>query len=378
MSTSTAPTPAATVTPVVTPLVTEAVTTPAAAAPAKVHIEVPGFQAYGEFHGSNKDCSADAELMARHPLDGSPLDANTLNLWWGEYWNTGHHTSGGATLANIYWHLTGSAHKLDPQKARVATWINTDSATLDALHDNIKKALTAGQTVITYLGRALSLPYNEQGVYGHFIALGGIDSDLGYLVGNGDDVNALGGKGIIPCRWYGWNQLVAAEINGMIAIEKVAGGTTVSSNIPTGWKDDGKTLVAPNGVPVVKGFRDYIMARSWDANNWPLAAEQVVTNGSIEPGNAAIGPGSRQDFRLTSLGWTQARNVYVIYVGQDIRALEQQLAAANAHVAQLEQQIASQPTPVPPVPVQTPPDPKAVEALAAVMGLAKALKLVAA
>jgi hypothetical protein len=66
----------------------------------------------------------------------------------------------------------------------------------------------------------------------------------------------------------------------------------------------------------------------------------------------------------------------VFYVGQDIRALEQQLAAANAHVAQLEVQIKNTPAPVP---VQTPPapqDPKATEALNAVIELAKALKLV--
>ena len=149
-----------------------ATTTPTPVAQ-KLHVEVPGFQAFGEFHGSNKDCSADAELMARHPLDGSPLDAATLNLWWGEYWNTGHHTSGGATLAHIYWHLTGSAHKLDASKARVVKFVDTDKISLDTLHDAIKEAMLAGQTVITYLGRALSLPYNEQGVYGHFIALGG-------------------------------------------------------------------------------------------------------------------------------------------------------------------------------------------------------------
>jgi hypothetical protein len=63
----------------------------------------------------------------------------------------------------------------------------------------------------------------------------------------------------------------------------------------------------------------------------------------------------------------------VIYVGQDIRALEQQLAAANAHVAQLEAQIKNTPAPVS---VETPPDPKATEALNAVLELAKALKLV--
>jgi hypothetical protein len=180
-----------------------------AVAQEKVHVEVAGFQAFGEFHGSTKDCSADAELMARHPLDGSPLDAATLNLWWQEYVASGHGDAYGAKLRDISWHLTGSAHKLDGAKARVARFIDTDTIALDQLHEAIKAATTKGQTVITYVGRALALPYNERGVYGHFITLGGIDSDLGYLVGNGDDVNALGGKGIIPCRWYGWNQLVA-------------------------------------------------------------------------------------------------------------------------------------------------------------------------
>ncbi|HEY1388399.1 MAG TPA: hypothetical protein VGF38_07630 [Ktedonobacterales bacterium] len=340
---------------------TEATTEP------KVHVEASGFQAFGEFHGSNKDCSADAELMARHPLDGSPLDAATLNLWWSEYWNTGHHTSGGAALDHIHWHLTGSAHKLDPKKARVAKYIGTDKIALAQLRTEIIVALVKGQTVITYLGKALALPDNEHGVYGHFVALGGIDSDLGYLVGNGDTTDALGGHGIIPTRWHGWNQLAAAEINGMIALEKVE-ESTMTNDVPTGWKDDGKTLVAPNDVPVVMGFREYVLGHSWDANNWPLAAEQVVSSGSIEPGNTSIGPGSRQDFRLTSLGWTESRNVYVIYVGQDIRALEQQLAAANAHVAQLEAQLASMPAPVP-----APADPKATEALAALVELAKAL-----
>lgn len=34
-----------------------------------------------------------------------------------------------------------------------------------------------------------------------------------------------------------------------------------------------------------------------------------------------------------------SRNVYVIYSGQDILALESQLAAANQHIAQLEAQL---------------------------------------
>lgn len=126
------------------------------------------------------------------------------------------------------------------------------------------------------------------------------------------------------------------------------------SGVPSGWKDDGKTLIAPNGVPVVRGFRAYVLAHEWAANNWPLKPEQAVAQ--IEPGNAAMGKGARQDFRMTSLGCQQHADgswgsPYVIYVGQDLLALETQLAAALAHVAQLEAQVADlqkqPPTPAP-------------------------------
>lgn len=61
-----------------------------------------------------------------------------------------------------------------------------------------------------------------------------------------------------------------------------------------------------------------------------------------------------------------------MWVGQDVLDLAHQLDAANSHIAQLEQQLANQPVPVP---VTTPqPDPKATEALAALVELAKALK----
>jgi hypothetical protein len=63
----------------------------------------------------------------------------------------------------------------------------------------------------------------------------------------------------------------------------------------------------------------------------------------------------------------------VIYVGQDVQALSHQLAAANQHISQLEaqvQQLQQQ------LQQQTPPDPKATESLAALVELAKALRLV--
>ena len=103
--------------------------------------------------------------------------------------------------------------------------------------------------------------------------------------------------------------------------------------IPEGWHDNGATLVAPNGVAVVRGFREWILAHPWDAMNYPLAVERTLP--SIEPGNPSIGAGSRQDFRMTSLGWTTSKNVYVIWVGQDIVALQTQVAKLEAQLKQV-------------------------------------------
>ena len=102
--------------------------------------------------------------------------------------------------------------------------------------------------------------------------------------------------------------------------------------IPSGWHDDGTTLLAPNGVAVVKGFREWVLTHPWDANDLPLAVERVLP--SIEPGNPSIGAGARQNFRLTSLGWTPSKSVYVIWVGQDIVALEAQVAQLQAQLSQ--------------------------------------------
>jgi hypothetical protein len=116
-------------------------------------------------------------------------------------------------------------------------------------------------------------------------------------------------------------------------------GGKVMSAIPTGWHDDGTTLKAPNGVTAMKGFREWVLAHEWNKEDWPLAAERALE--SVEPGNASIGAGTRQDFRMTSLGWTKQRGVYRIWSGQDLAALEAELAQAQALIAQLQQQLAA-------------------------------------
>ncbi len=124
-------------------------------------------------------------------------------------------------------------------------------------------------------------------------------------------------------------------IPGRVDVNVFIGGKQ-QMGVPEGWHDDGKTLMAPNGVPVVRGFREWVLSHPWDRIDFPLAAERVCK--SVEPGNASIGGGTRQDFRMTSLGWTPSRGVYKIYVGQDILALEAQVAQLEAQLKQVTSQ----------------------------------------
>ena len=89
--------------------------------------------------------------------------------------------------------------------------------------------------------------------------------------------------------------------------------------IPAGGKDDGATLTAPSGIPVVRGFREYILSNPWDSSNIPLVAEHGMT--LLEVGNPSIGAGTSQAFRMTVLEWTPDRGVFEMWVDQEILAL---------------------------------------------------------
>jgi len=91
--------------------------------------------------------------------------------------------------------------------------------------------------------------------------------------------------------------------------------------IPAGWQDDGATLTAPNGHKVVRGFRAYLLARSWNAENWPLMEEEAAN--PLEISNPALGAGTRQVFRQTVLEWTQERGVFEAWVGEILLAMQQ-------------------------------------------------------
>ena len=118
------------------------------------------------------------------------------------------------------------------------------------------------------------------------------------------------------------------------------GGSSVG--VPTGWRDDGTTMVAPNGVQVVHGFRAYILGHTWDAGNVPLNLEYHAD--PVSPAHPEWLDGQRQDFRDGSLVWLkqfQDRGSFAAENGADFAAVAHQLADAKTLIAQLEAELGS-------------------------------------
>lgn len=53
--------------------------------------------------------------------------------------------------------------------------------------------------------------------------------------------------------------------------------------VPTGWKDDGTTLTAPNGGGVTLGFRQFILTYpgGWPAMLWPAQEFDSATQSNL-------------------------------------------------------------------------------------------------
>ena len=191
-----------------------------AAAPATVHLEIPGFAAMSE-RGHWDACAVVAELDALHVCAwrNEPLVENTINAWRWQYVQAQRWTQGaGTTLSNIYWHLTQTAIH-----AHVAGYIHfSDTPDLAALHAFLKAQCVAGNPIIIEVSNASALPHAEQGVHYHFVTIGGIDSTLGYLIANGDTTDAFShpNGATLPLYWATWAQLVTAGICGAIALDR--------------------------------------------------------------------------------------------------------------------------------------------------------------
>jgi len=141
-------------------------------------------------------------------------------------------------------------------------------------------------------------------------------------VGLGDFIN--GSK----CDYYNARRVVnyvdqAAKIQGYAQkLEALLRESSIAENgqaPPQGWKDDGTTLTAPNGIGVVKGFRQYLLGHSWRADDWPLEPEHGQN--PLELSNPSIGGGTQQVFRRTVLEWTPKQGIFEAWVGQELLEL---------------------------------------------------------
>lgn len=106
--------------------------------------------------------------------------------------------------------------------------------------------------------------------------------------------------------------------------------------VPSGWTDDGTTLKAPNDLVVVLGFRDYVLAHSWDARNLPCENEAHCDQ--LEYSNPGLGGGSKQRFNTITLEWTSDRGVFQAYTGPELIKQEQIIAQQAAQIQQLTAQ----------------------------------------
>lgn len=122
------------------------------------------------------------------------------------------------------------------------------------------------------------------------------------------------------------------------ALWQYLGGNKPMTQVPTGWTDDGTTLKAPNGVSVVRGFRDHVLSSNWDKDNWPLNTEYAAN--PVEQSNPSLGTGTAQDFRWKRLEWTVKSGVIEGWTGQELVWCKQQNTQLQAQITTLQGEIA--------------------------------------
>ena len=316
---------------------------------------IPHAAAISEFCASyNGDCGETAEICALHVINPDKYALDSAELARVVRRDIDH----GWASANGAEPISGIASDLALEGVNHTNYGFSQPARFDwrgVLHQ-----WGGLKPLIFEFAQAGALPGDEAGVHFHFIACLGWDPDAntGVFADGDNQIVRQGRSGPAGLVRYTLANLEAAQVCGLIIAEYVLGEPpvmTTTITIPTGWKDDGATLTAPNGVPVVRGFRDYILAHpTWAATNWPLAPESAV--GQLELGNPELGGGSQQFFRGTVLEWRPASaggdggptGVFQAPVGQELTATRaaltiatSQLTAANATISSLQQQLAA-------------------------------------
>jgi hypothetical protein len=161
--------------------------------------------------------------------------------------------------------------------------------------------LCGAETGMYDMGLGDRVPYNWTPTGNHCIVVSGVDSAGHLLVHDcaNVDVNGIVRPG--P-RTYDTSKI------SLVSATAVSPPWKGNAMVPAGWTDDGHTLRSPNNVPIVLGFRDYVLSHNWDKDNWALAPEAGMAK--LEASNPALGGGDQQPFRTTLLGYTPERGVF--------------------------------------------------------------------
>lgn len=104
----------------------------------------------------------------------------------------------------------------------------------------------------------------------------------------------------------------------------------ISAGVPQGWKDDGTTLLAPNGIGVVRGFRQFVLdpKNQWHPDNHPIETEHAQA--PLEISHPDYGNGTQQLFKWTMLGWTPQHGVFLEWIGEELAAYRVEVAKLQA------------------------------------------------
>jgi len=111
---------------------------------------------------------------------------------------------------------------------------------------------------------------------------------------------------------YPWSELWAF----------LKGNSSMASQVPTGWKDDGTILTAPNKIPVRGGFRTWVLEHNWDPTNWPLEPE--YQDDPVERSHPTLGAGAAQVFRWKRLCFAMSLGIYESWLGQELKWYQMQ------------------------------------------------------
>lgn len=168
-------------------------------------------------------CMPDAILMGMHVLNGTPLTDDEVTAIRSEMLREGLFEPGGTTLDKGKRYVERKGYAIEGY-ASYGTQLDGEFG----IHKTLRRYSGKPNAGVIQIINAGALLYNEGHVGSHFVADLGIDSVLGYYIGNGDDVLALAaanGHGkLVPMRWIAWDQkpgsLVAAHIMGVFFFSK--------------------------------------------------------------------------------------------------------------------------------------------------------------